>query len=139
VIAMQTSDRRPPVPPDPLSSSDGPGRHQRQHVDARPDPRSPQFQQLLARLEADYEFHTTQLAQLAQLSAGPADFSDTFERNSFAVASRQALNAIAIALRDMAEGRYGTCASCAESIPIERLEARPEARHCLRCQTSSKA
>ena len=139
MIAMQTRDRRPPVPPDPLSSSNGPPPHRRQHVDRRPDPRSPQFQQLLARLEAGYEFHTAQLAQLAQRSAGPADFSDTFERNSLAVASRQALNVIATALRDMAEGRYGTCASCDESIPIERLEARPEARHCLRCQTSVKA
>jgi DnaK suppressor protein len=136
VIAMQTTDRRPPVPPDSLSSSNGPGPDRRQRVDERLDPRSSRFQELLARLEADYEFHTT---QLAQLSAGSEDFSDTFERNSLAVASRQALNAIATALRDMAEGRYGTCASCAEPIPIERLEARPEARQCLRCQTSVKA
>jgi RNA polymerase-binding transcription factor len=37
----------------------------------------------------------------------------------------------------MAEGRYGICRSCGETIPLERLEARPEARHCIRCQASS--
>lgn len=135
VIAIQPTDRRAPVPPDPLSPPQEPP-EQRQDQEERAGADSPRFQQLLIRLEEGYEFHTM---QLAQLSGQPADSGQDFERRSLAVASRQALTLIAGALRDMAEGRYGICASCGQPIPVERLEVRPEARHCLRCQASAGA
>ena len=37
------------------------------------------------------------------------------------------------ALSDLAEGRYGICARCAEPIDPARLEARPQARWCIAC------
>ena len=38
-------------------------------------------------------------------------------------------------LRDIEEGTYGICERCGESIGLKRLEARPVARHCIRCKT----
>ena len=32
------------------------------------------------------------------------------------------------------EGKYGICDNCGETIPAERLEARPFATHCVNCQ-----
>jgi hypothetical protein len=94
----------------------------------RPSP--PEFEHLVARLEAGYEFHTKQL----ELLAGDVDAEHAFDRESLAATSRRALRMIAAALRDMADGRYGVCTTCGQPIPLERLDARPEARHCLRCQ-----
>lgn len=37
------------------------------------------------------------------------------------------------ALLKMDEGRYGLCEACGEPISIKRLDAVPEARHCIRC------
>jgi DnaK suppressor protein len=133
VIAMQSSDRRAPALPDPSLPPDGPP-EQRQDVEERAGAHCPRLQLLLARLEEGYEFHTR---QLTQLSARPADPAQALDQDSLTAASRQALTVIAAALRAMAEGRYGTCATCGQPIPMERLEARPEARHCLRCQASA--
>ena len=99
-----------------------------------PRPAADEFERLLARLEAGYEFHTQQLARLMGRPDAESDTADAYDRQSLAAASRHALADIAAALRDMAEGRYGTCASCSQPIPAERLNARPEARHCLPCQ-----
>ena len=135
MIAMQPTDRRAPVPSHPLSSLQR-APEQRQDQEKRTGPGSPRFQQLLTRLEEGYEFHTM---QLTQLSAQRGHLAQDFDRRSLAVASRRALTAIAAALRDMAEGRYGMCDSCGRPISVERLEIRPEARHCLRCQASAGA
>jgi RNA polymerase-binding transcription factor DksA len=37
------------------------------------------------------------------------------------------------ALRRMNEGSYGLCQSCGEEIALERLEAIPQTRTCVRC------
>ncbi len=38
------------------------------------------------------------------------------------------------ARRALADGTYGTCASCGQEIPAGRLEAVPEAIRCIDCQ-----
>lgn len=38
------------------------------------------------------------------------------------------------ALIGMAEGSYGVCIDCDESIPVERLRVHPMARRCTSCQ-----
>lgn len=134
MITMQSTHRPAPVPPPPVPPDAA--AEQRQDEHHRTGDLPPRFEQLLARLEEDYEFHTM---QLAHLSAQPAGSAQAFDRESLAAASRRALTVIAAALRDMAEGRYGTCRSCGRSIPWERLEARPEARHCVRCRPASTA
>ncbi len=44
------------------------------------------------------------------------------------------LDAIEAALRQLADGSYGVCTSCGETIAIERLTAQPTATRCLPCQ-----
>ena len=39
------------------------------------------------------------------------------------------------ALRAIKRGTYGICERCGEPIPPERLEVRPEATLCVKCQT----
>lgn len=46
-------------------------------------------------------------------------------------AEQVAIGEALLALRD---GRYGACADCGESIPVERLLAQPTALRCVRCQ-----
>lgn len=43
---------------------------------------------------------------------------------------------IDIALSRLEAGSYGTCASCGEPIPIERLNAYPAAVRCMSCASS---
>lgn len=88
--------------------------------------------QLLARLEADYELHTRRLTEMVGVPV--SDPEEAFTRDSLAATSRQALASIAAALSDVAQGRYGICEACNTPIPVERLEARPEARYCVSCQ-----
>jgi RNA polymerase-binding protein DksA len=43
------------------------------------------------------------------------------------------LRGIQQALERMANDEYGICASCAEEIPMARLEAKPHAIRCVKC------
>lgn len=95
-------------------------------------PRHPHYDDLLPRLEASYEFHTERLTRLAAVRTTDPD--EAHNRDRVEAASRQALTAIATALRHMAEGRYGVCEDCDEPIPAQLLDAHPETRYCARCQ-----
>jgi DnaK suppressor protein len=48
--------------------------------------------------------------------------------------ARQAVDDTAHALRRMADGKYGNCERCTAGIPLQRLQVRPHARFCVRCQ-----
>ncbi len=39
------------------------------------------------------------------------------------------------ALAKFSDGTYGLCEHCGEAIGLSRLEAHPEARYCIACQT----
>ena len=45
----------------------------------------------------------------------------------------QSIRIVQSALERIADGTYGTCATCGEQIARERLEAIPEATHCVSC------
>lgn len=45
------------------------------------------------------------------------------------------LDEVEEALSRVADGTYGTCASCGEEIPPARLEARPESTLCVACKS----
>ncbi len=49
--------------------------------------------------------------------------------------AKQKLRQIDHALSRMRAERYGFCAGCGDEIPCERLQAKPDAAHCLRCQS----
>ncbi len=68
----------------------------------------------------------------------PADFADeTYqaEMNRALEANlREQLRETEEALQRFEEGTYGVCTNCGREIPLERLEAMPQASRCLDCQ-----
>lgn len=49
--------------------------------------------------------------------------------------TESAIEDIRVALARISDGTYGDCSSCGEAINPERLEALPEAVHCVDCAT----
>jgi len=110
-----------------------------------------QFAALQARLE------TARVALLSQLAddidreadlraplpheaeASPADNASQRTLNELvheaAEHTAHHLNLVQHALARLAEGDYGLCENCGEEIGYSRLNARPEARLCIACQT----
>jgi DnaK suppressor protein len=91
---------------------------------------------LEARLEQEYEGHTEMLAALVARNRRRRGVVDL---EAATVEARQALADVAIALRRMAEGNYGSCEQCAADIDLDYLESRPAARYCLGCTPWSAA
>jgi RNA polymerase-binding transcription factor DksA len=50
--------------------------------------------------------------------------------------ARDSMADIEHALDRFDDGTYGTCEACGRPIPFERLEAVPQARHCVACPPS---
>ena len=44
------------------------------------------------------------------------------------------LHALEDALQRIAEGRYGLCMECGDTIPDGRMRAQPDAKRCIKCQ-----
>lgn len=63
--------------------------------------------------------------------------AEIFEREKnaalIAVLERK-LSDLDAALRSIEKGHYGTCERCGEPIELERLEVKPDATLCLKCQ-----
>jgi RNA polymerase-binding transcription factor DksA len=93
--------------------------------------REAQLAAIRAQLESQFETHTQRLAGLTAAAKGGGD---VFTSSALAASSRKSLAEITRALRYLNEGRYGRCEDCQQEIPLERLEIRPEARYCVRCQ-----
>jgi DnaK suppressor protein len=49
------------------------------------------------------------------------------------------INKITKSLEDIDNGEYGICEDCDREIAIERLKARPIAKHCIKCKTKQEA
>ncbi|HQR29352.1 MAG TPA: TraR/DksA C4-type zinc finger protein [Anaeromyxobacteraceae bacterium] len=62
----------------------------------------------------------------------PAPDEDSSESARAEKVARE-LAEVDAALGRIAEGRYGTCASCNGPLGLQRLRAIPEARYCLGC------
>ena len=96
---------------------------------------------LRAALVADREAREELLAAHAQVVSeltGHVDSDSILEREfadvSIARAS-EAIRDIDTALARMDAGTYGLCESCRAQIPLERLQAIPHARLCVRCSS----
>jgi RNA polymerase-binding protein DksA len=66
----------------------------------------------------------------------PEGATNAFERQHVAALidqARQHLADIGAALSRLDAGSYGTCERCGQQVAAERLQARPAARHCIRC------
>jgi RNA polymerase-binding transcription factor len=68
----------------------------------------------------------------------PADAGTNLSENDRMLAVLSAakgqLRAVSDALERIEHGTYGTCADCGSPIPEGRLDARPEAARCVKCQ-----
>ena len=66
----------------------------------------------------------------------PADAGTNLSENDRTQAVLEAAKAQLRAVLDPVEhGTYGTCADCGSPIPEGRLDARPEAARCVKCQS----
>jgi DnaK suppressor protein len=69
----------------------------------------------------------------------PADAGTNLSENDRTQAVLEAakvqLRAVLDALGRVEHGTYGTCADCGSPIPEGRLDARPEAARCVKCQS----
>ena len=66
----------------------------------------------------------------------PEGATIAFERSALGALVRRArgrLEEVDAALRRVAEHTYGRCERCGQEVDPARLEARPEARTCIRC------
>jgi len=93
--------------------------------------------------------------QLAEMGSGETgelrddvDFGEGFADAAAATAERtevmglieslkKNLDEVDAALRRIADGTYGRCASCGKEIGAARLEYRPESVHCVDCKATN--
>ncbi|MDJ0777282.1 MAG: TraR/DksA family transcriptional regulator [Gammaproteobacteria bacterium] len=79
---------------------------------------------------------------LDQQSVGRVSRIDAIQQQQMARASqqqaRQTLRRVELALGRMADGDYGYCQHCGETIAYARLEAQPFASLCVDCQQNSE-
>jgi DnaK suppressor protein len=68
----------------------------------------------------------------------PADAGTNLSENdrtqAVLAAAKVQLRAVQDALQRIEHGTYGTCADCGSAIPEGRLDARPDASRCVKCQ-----
>jgi RNA polymerase-binding transcription factor DksA len=74
-----------------------------------------------------------EIARLAQLTSTDVRTANDEHSEISAELSNTALVEIESALSRLATGTYGSCESCGDVIPFERLEAIPYATRCVSC------
>ncbi|PJG59903.1 TraR/DksA family transcriptional regulator [Aeromonas cavernicola] len=108
----------------------------------------------LAFYKGQIERHIVELEERLNSQASQAiatdtnEMADEIDRASIEEARRLELNRIEHdklhlrnlkgALRRISEGEFGYCESCGEQISLKRLQARPESRFCLECQSTKE-
>jgi DnaK suppressor protein len=63
-----------------------------------------------------------------------ANLSESERSEAILAAARRQRSEVLDALRRIELGTYGTCVDCGAPVPEGRLEARPEAARCVKCQ-----
>jgi RNA polymerase-binding transcription factor DksA len=89
-------------------------------------------------LEAQFEQHTDRLLHLvvqARQVGGQRKWAQTLAPRMDS--ARRAVADTAHALERMANGTYGVCVGCQTTIPLHRLHAAPQTRHCGPCQRTA--
>ncbi len=94
---------------------------------------------LLNQLENDAEAAETLATSVHELEASPADNASARTLNELVAEAAEhktaQLRLVRHALDKFAGGNYGSCENCGDPIGLSRLNARPEARLCITCQT----
>jgi DnaK suppressor protein len=108
-----------------------------------------QVQVLRDQLQEERERVKDQLARFGHGDDADLDFDENFadsgqvtaERGEVEALSgqlRETLQEIEDALAKIADGNYGACESCHQTIPEARLEAMPAARLCISCASQRR-
>lgn len=84
------------------------------------------------RLDAQRMHAARAAAVVDGLSSSDTPWERSVARNTLA-SSLDGVRAYEDALARLADGTYGVCVACEQSILFERLEAIPEVRHCIGC------
>ncbi|CDG84310.1 TraR/DksA family transcriptional regulator [Janthinobacterium agaricidamnosum] len=94
---------------------------------------------LLGQMAIDTAEADLRAAMAHEIEASPADNASVRTLNELvneaAEHNAAQLRTVKYALAKVADGSYGICESCGEEIGWSRLEAKPEARFCINCQT----
>lgn len=81
---------------------------------------------------------TRDSGELSVVDQHPADVASDLSQAENEDALRSVVDKqrseVEAALKRIASGTYGTCVDCGNTLPDERLEARPEAARCVSCQ-----
>ena len=92
---------------------------------------------LLSQLAS--EAAATLASSAPEIETSPADNASVRTLNELVAEAGEhktkQLRLVKYALAKFAEGSYGICETCGEAIGLSRLNARPEARLCIACQT----
>jgi DnaK suppressor protein len=99
----------------------------------------------LAELAAQEHLHSQAGAgELAvqEIETSPADKATVRLLNDLAQEAAEMhanqLHTVRHALAKLADGSYGECEECGNPVGFSRLQARPEARLCIACQTRAE-
>jgi len=96
-------------------------------------------QALLAQIDNETAEAGARGSLLNEVEASPADSASVRTLNAFVSEAAEhhvaQLAIVKCALAKFGDGSYGLCDNCGEPIGLSRLDARPEARLCIDCQT----
>lgn len=84
---------------------------------------------------APVELDQTRVGRLSRMDAMQMQAQQKAEQERH----QRQLQKVAIALQKISEGDYGYCQQCDEPIGFARLKVRPEASHCISCQTANES
>jgi DnaK suppressor protein len=94
---------------------------------------------LLSQVAENAEAAGLRAASVNEIEASPADNASARTLNELvneaAEHNAAQLRIVKHALNKFRDGSYGICENCGEEIGPSRLNARPEARFCIACQT----
>lgn len=94
---------------------------------------------LLSQVADNAEAAGLRAASVSEIEASPADNASARTLNELvneaAEHNAAQLRIVKHALNKFLDGSYGICENCGEEIGLSRLNARPEARFCIACQT----
>lgn len=91
----------------------------------------------LSAMGVDTEEGGIEIASDEGFADSAASTSEKSELLALVERLRETLADVDDALNRMGSGSYGVCEGCGDEIPIQRLEARPQARLCMSCQERS--
>ena len=96
----------------------------------------------LSRTDEPTEAHDARDLPVSEVETSPADKATVRLLNDLALeaAGHHAarMQVLRHALAKFEDGSYGLCEECGGNIGFSRLQARPEARLCIACQTRSE-